>query len=68
MRTAGRRSNVHGLVEVDVTEARRRIEAIEAETGESLSLTVSLGPSKTVPISTRIGTGMVAATSSTPST
>jgi pyruvate/2-oxoglutarate dehydrogenase complex dihydrolipoamide acyltransferase (E2) component len=39
MRTAGRRSNVHGLVEFDVTEARRRIETIEAETGERLSLT-----------------------------
>lgn len=42
MRTAGRRSNVHGLVEVDVTEARRRIEAIEAETGEQLSFTAFL--------------------------
>ncbi|WP_254279532.1 2-oxo acid dehydrogenase subunit E2 [Haloarcula marina] len=42
MRTAGRRSNVHGLLEVDVTEARRRIEAIEAETGESLSFTAFL--------------------------
>ena len=39
MRTAGRRSNVHGLVEFDVTEARRRIDAAEAETGESLSFT-----------------------------
>ncbi|MFC4247540.1 2-oxo acid dehydrogenase subunit E2, partial [Natribaculum luteum] len=42
MRTAGRRSNVHGLVEIDVTEARRRIEAIEAETGESQSFTAFL--------------------------
>ncbi|MFC4247542.1 2-oxo acid dehydrogenase subunit E2, partial [Natribaculum luteum] len=42
MQTAGRRSNVHGLVEVDVTEARRRIEAIEAETGESQSFTAFL--------------------------
>ena len=33
MRTAGRRSNVHGLIAVDVTRARRRIDAIEAETG-----------------------------------
>ncbi|MFC7095714.1 2-oxo acid dehydrogenase subunit E2 [Halobaculum marinum] len=39
MRAAGRRSNVHGLIEVDVTEARRRIEAIEVETGDSLSFT-----------------------------
>ncbi|MBX0286832.1 2-oxo acid dehydrogenase subunit E2 [Haloarcula salinisoli] len=42
MRTAGRRSNVHGLLEVDVTEARQRIEAIEAATGESLSVTAFL--------------------------
>jgi len=42
MRTAGRRSNVHGLLEVDVTEARRRIEAIEAATGASLSFTAFL--------------------------
>ena len=42
MRTAGRRSNVHGLIEVDVTEARRRIDTIEAETGESLSFTAFL--------------------------
>ncbi|MFC5369186.1 2-oxo acid dehydrogenase subunit E2 [Salinirubrum litoreum] len=39
MRAAGRRSNVHGLVTVDVTEARARIDAIEAETGERLSFT-----------------------------
>jgi pyruvate/2-oxoglutarate dehydrogenase complex dihydrolipoamide acyltransferase (E2) component len=42
MRTAGRRSNVHGLVAVDVTEARRRIEAIETETGDALSFTAFL--------------------------
>nr|WP_321166854.1 2-oxo acid dehydrogenase subunit E2 [Halorubrum sp. Ea8] len=42
MRTAGRRSNVHGLVEVDVTEARRRIQTIEEETGTSLSFTAFL--------------------------
>ncbi len=42
MRTAGRRSNVHGLVELDVTEARRRIKAVEAETGEQLSFTAFL--------------------------
>jgi pyruvate/2-oxoglutarate dehydrogenase complex dihydrolipoamide acyltransferase (E2) component len=39
MRTAGRRSNVHGLVEIDVTEARERLRAIETETGETLSFT-----------------------------
>jgi len=39
MRRAGRRSNVHGLVEIDVTEARRRIRAVEEETGEQLSFT-----------------------------
>ena len=39
MRTAGRRSNVHGLVEFDVTEARDRIRTIEAETGARLSFT-----------------------------
>ncbi|MBV0923899.1 2-oxo acid dehydrogenase subunit E2 [Halomicroarcula limicola] len=39
MRMAGRRSNVHGLVEVDVTDARERIRAIEAETGTKLSFT-----------------------------
>lgn len=42
MRTAGQRSNVHGLVEVDVTEARERIRAIEEETGEQLSFTAFL--------------------------
>ncbi len=41
-RAAARRSNVHGLIGVDVTEARRRIETIEAETGESLSFTAFL--------------------------
>ena len=39
MRVAGQRSNVHGLVEFDVTEARRRIRAIEEETGEQVSFT-----------------------------
>ena len=39
MRTAGRRSNVHGLVEFDVTEARQRIRTVEEETGEQLSFT-----------------------------
>jgi len=42
MRAAGRRSNVHGLVEVDVTEARRRLRTIEAETGDRLSFTAFL--------------------------
>lgn len=42
MRAAGRRSDVHGLVEVDVTEARRRIRAIEDETGEAVSFTAFL--------------------------
>ena len=42
MRTAGRRSNVHGLVEVDVTKARRRLRTIEEETGERLSFTAFL--------------------------
>ncbi len=42
MRIASRRSNVHGLVELDVTEARRRIQAIEEETGEQLSFTAFL--------------------------
>jgi pyruvate/2-oxoglutarate dehydrogenase complex dihydrolipoamide acyltransferase (E2) component len=39
MRMAGRRSNVHGLVEVDVTEARERIRTFAAETGTKLSFT-----------------------------
>jgi len=39
MRAAGRRSSVHGIVEVDVTEARERIRAIKNETGEQLSFT-----------------------------
>lgn len=39
MRAASRRSNVHGLVAVDVTEARRRIDAIEADTGDRRSFT-----------------------------
>jgi pyruvate/2-oxoglutarate dehydrogenase complex dihydrolipoamide acyltransferase (E2) component len=39
MRVAGRRSNVHGLVEFDLTEPRARLRAIEAETGNRLSFT-----------------------------
>jgi len=39
VRTAGRRSNVHGLVAADVTHARERIQAIEDETGDRLSFT-----------------------------
>jgi pyruvate/2-oxoglutarate dehydrogenase complex dihydrolipoamide acyltransferase (E2) component len=39
MRMAGRRSNVHGLVEVDVTDARERIRTIEEATGTKLSFT-----------------------------
>ncbi|MFC7134867.1 MULTISPECIES: 2-oxo acid dehydrogenase subunit E2 [Salinibaculum] len=42
MRTAGQRSNVHGLVEVDVTEARRRLRTIDERTGERLSFTAFL--------------------------
>lgn len=42
MRTAGRRSNVHGLVAVDVTEARERIQAIETETGERFFVTATI--------------------------
>lgn len=42
MRTAGQRSNVHGLVEIDVTEARQRIQEINVETGERLSFTAFL--------------------------
>lgn len=39
MRMAGHRSNVHGLVEIDVTDARERIRTIEEETGTDLSFT-----------------------------
>jgi pyruvate/2-oxoglutarate dehydrogenase complex dihydrolipoamide acyltransferase (E2) component len=39
MQMAGHRSNVHGLVEVDVTDARERIRSIEDETGTKLSFT-----------------------------
>lgn len=39
MRIAGSRSNVHGLVEVDVTEARERIRTIAEQTDETLSFT-----------------------------
>ncbi|MFD1645773.1 2-oxo acid dehydrogenase subunit E2 [Haloarchaeobius litoreus] len=42
MQVAGGRSNVHGLVEVDVTEARRRIRQFETATGEELSFTAFL--------------------------
>ena len=42
MRVAAGRSNVHGLVELDVTEARRRIDEREAEMGERLSFTAFL--------------------------
>lgn len=42
MRVAGRRSDVHGLVEFDVTEARRLIDERGAETGERLSFTAFL--------------------------
>ncbi|MFC4544054.1 2-oxo acid dehydrogenase subunit E2 [Halosolutus amylolyticus] len=42
MRTAGRRSVVHGLVEFDVTEARRRIDDREERTGTELSFTAFL--------------------------
>jgi pyruvate/2-oxoglutarate dehydrogenase complex dihydrolipoamide acyltransferase (E2) component len=39
MRAAGHRSNVHGLVEIDVTDARERIRTTAAETGTTLSFT-----------------------------
>nr|WP_276282737.1 2-oxo acid dehydrogenase subunit E2 [Halorussus sp. DT72] len=39
MRMAGHRSNVHGLVEIDVTETRQRIRTLEEETGTSVSFT-----------------------------
>lgn len=39
MRVANGRSNVHGLVEADVTTPRRRIRSYEAETGTNLSFT-----------------------------
>ena len=39
MRVAGDRSNVHGLVEVDVTEARDRIRTAAENSGERLSFT-----------------------------
>jgi len=39
MRMAGHRSNVHGLVEVDVTDTRERIRTIAEETGTKLSFT-----------------------------
>jgi pyruvate/2-oxoglutarate dehydrogenase complex dihydrolipoamide acyltransferase (E2) component len=39
MQMAGWRSNVHGLVEIDVTDARERIRTIADETGTKLSFT-----------------------------
>ncbi|GAA0545687.1 2-oxo acid dehydrogenase subunit E2 [Halorubrum ejinorense] len=39
MQMAGHRSNIHGLVEIDVTDARERIRTIEEETGTKLSFT-----------------------------
>ena len=39
MQMAGHRSNVHGLVEIDVTEPREQIRTIERETGTDLSFT-----------------------------
>jgi len=39
MQMAGHRSNVHGLVEIDVTDAREQIRSIEEETGTDLSFT-----------------------------
>ncbi|WP_440764463.1 2-oxo acid dehydrogenase subunit E2 [Natronorubrum sp. DTA7] len=42
MRMAGRRSIVHGLVEVDVTEAKRHIRDRKSNTGERLSFTAFL--------------------------
>lgn len=42
MEMAGHRSNVHGLVEIDVTEPRERIRTIAQETGTKLSFTAFL--------------------------
>ena len=42
MRAASRRSDIHGLVEFDVTEARGRVRSREAETGEQRSFTAFL--------------------------
>jgi pyruvate/2-oxoglutarate dehydrogenase complex dihydrolipoamide acyltransferase (E2) component len=39
MQMAGHRSNVHGLVEIDVTDVREQIRSIEEETGTALSFT-----------------------------
>lgn len=39
MQMAGHRSNVHGLVEIDVSDARERIRTIEEETKTKLSFT-----------------------------
>jgi pyruvate/2-oxoglutarate dehydrogenase complex dihydrolipoamide acyltransferase (E2) component len=42
LRAAGRARTIHGLVEIDVTLARRRIREWKETTGESLSLTAFL--------------------------
>jgi pyruvate/2-oxoglutarate dehydrogenase complex dihydrolipoamide acyltransferase (E2) component len=39
MRSAKRKSNIHGLFEVDVTKARQYLRDSQAQTGESLSFT-----------------------------
>jgi hypothetical protein len=39
MDLAARKHNIHGLVEVDITEARERIRQISEKTGERLSFT-----------------------------
>lgn len=39
MELAGRKHCIHGLIEVDITEARRRLQSIKEATGESISFT-----------------------------
>lgn len=39
MELAGRKHTIHGLVEVDISQARERLRQIKEETGESLSFT-----------------------------
>ncbi|MBN1316467.1 MAG: hypothetical protein JXA42_13410, partial [Anaerolineales bacterium] len=39
MDLAARKHNIHGLVQVDVTQARERIRQIKEQTGERLSFT-----------------------------
>lgn len=39
MRMAGGRSTVHGVVEIDVTDAIERVRTIESETGTDISFT-----------------------------